>query len=172
MQRGRVEPTAKHRIDRSRWVGRAVLAVPMWLVVGACGPGPAGHPAGGSPPGAGVHVRQAFSRELPAMDGARLRVTVLEVTYGPGDSSAPHRHPCPVVGYVTRGAVRMRVAGGAEAVFHAGESFYEAPNGDHVVSANASREHPATFLAFFTCDRETRLSVPIADSSPPGDDRQ
>ena len=105
------------------------------------------------------------------MDGGRLHVTVLEVTYAPGASSAPHRHPCPVVGYVVRGAVRMRVAGEAEGIYRAGESFYEAPNGVHVVSANASREEPATFLAIFTCDREGRLSVPLADTTSGGGDR-
>ena len=119
-----------------------------------------------------MHVRTAFSRGLPVMDGGQLRVTVVEVTYGPGGSSAPQRHPCPVVGYVVRGAVRMRVAGEAEVVYRAGESFYEAPNGAHIVSANASREEPATFLASVTCDRDARLSEPLADTASGGGQRQ
>ena len=50
----------------------------------------------------------------------------------------PTRHPCPVIGYVLHGAVRMQVKGGPEALYQAGDSFYEAPNGIHLVSKNAS----------------------------------
>jgi hypothetical protein len=34
------------------------------------------------------------------------------------------------------------------------------PNGVHAVSANASATKPARFLAYFTCDHETPLTVP------------
>jgi quercetin dioxygenase-like cupin family protein len=107
-------------------------------------------------------VREAFARALPAMDGSRLRLTVVEVTYPPGGASPPHSHPCPVVGYVVRGAARMQVAGAPEAVYHAGDTFYEAPNGAHVVSANASRTEAVTFLATFVCDHDAPLSAPLA----------
>src|SRR5271154_6437037 len=89
--------------------------------------------------------RAVFSQDLPRLDGSRLQVTTVEVTYPPGGSSAPHSHPCPVIGYVLHGAVRMQVKGGVESVYQAGESFYEAPNGVHLVSANASRKEPAVF---------------------------
>src|SRR5438067_2237840 len=79
-----------------------------------------------------------LSRSLPRLDGANLKVTAVEVTYGPAESSAPHSHPCPVIGYVVEGALRMKVKGETEAVYKAGESFYEAPNGIHAISANAS----------------------------------
>jgi quercetin dioxygenase-like cupin family protein len=108
-----------------------------------------------------TRVREAIVRELPVMNGSRLRVTVLEVTYPPGGASMPHRHPCPVIGYVVRGAVRMQSAGAPERVYRAGESFYEEPNTTHVVSANASRARPATFIATFTCDQVAELSVPV-----------
>ena len=49
-----------------------------------------------------------------------------------------------------------------EAVYYtAGQSFYEAPSGIHQVSANASDKRPARFLAYFICDRETPLSIPV-----------
>ncbi len=85
---------------------------------------------------------------------------MVEVTYAPGESSPPHSHPCPVIAYVLEGAVRSKVKGGNEAVYKAGESFYEAPNGIHQISANASSSQPAKFLAYFLCDRDTPLSVP------------
>ena len=101
-----------------------------------------------------------LSRSLPRLDGANLKVTAVEVTYGPGESSASHSHPCPVIGYVIEGALRTKVNGETEAIYKVGESFYEAPNGIHAVSANASASEPARFLAFFVCDHDTPLSVP------------
>lgn len=106
--------------------------------------------------------RIVLSRALPALDGARLKATLVEVTYGPGESSHPHSHPCPVIGYVVAGAVRMQVKGEAEKIYRAGESFYEAPHGVHEVSANASATQPATFLAYFVCDHEGPLSTQVA----------
>ena len=35
------------------------------------------------------HARLALEHELPALDGAALTVSMVEVTYGPGESSAP-----------------------------------------------------------------------------------
>jgi quercetin dioxygenase-like cupin family protein len=58
----------------------------------------------------------------------------------------------------------MQVAGGQEAVYHPGDTFYEEPNGAHVVSANASRTEPVTFLATFLCDHDAPLSAPLAGS--------
>lgn len=108
----------------------------------------------------GADVRVVSSHPLPALDGTRLRATLVEVRYGPGESSSPHGHPCPVVGYVIEGRLRVAVDGGVDSVFSAGESFYEAPNGVHRISANASQTEPVRFLAWFTCDRETALSTP------------
>jgi len=83
------------------------------------------------------------------------------VTYAPGGMSTAHRHPCPVVGYVLEGALRMQLAGQPERIVRAGESFYESPSDIHAVSANASATAPARFLAYFTCDQDTPTSVPV-----------
>jgi quercetin dioxygenase-like cupin family protein len=93
------------------------------------------------------------------LDGNHLEAKIVEVTYGPGESSAAHSHPCPVIGYVIEGAIRTQVKGESEAIFKTGESFYEAPNGVHQVSANASRKEQARFLAYFVCDHNTPLSI-------------
>ncbi len=103
--------------------------------------------------------RVAFSHDLPRLIGDKLSVTVVEVNYGPGESSAPHSHPCPVIGYVLEGTLRTQVKGEPEAIYKAGESFYEAPNGVHVVSANASDKERARLLAYFVCDQRGPLSV-------------
>ncbi len=116
----------------------------------------------------GANSRIAFSQTMPQLDGSHLRITAVVVTYAPGNFSAPHSHPCPVVGYVIHGAVLMKVKGGPEAVYKSGESFYEAPNNIHLVSANASLTEPATFLAYFLCDRSSALSVEMPETKVKG----
>lgn len=106
-------------------------------------------------------ARVAFSKPLPMLDGAKLKATVVEVAYAPGDSSTAHRHPCPVIGYVVEGAYRTRSGDEPEAVYTAGQSFYEAPGAVHRVSANASQDRPVRFLAYFVCDTDAPLSVPV-----------
>lgn len=106
-------------------------------------------------------VRGLLARRLPPLNGATLAASLVEVTYPPGGASPAHRHPCPVVGYVVEGALRMGLNGDPPRIVPAGESFYESPDDVHAVSANASDTAPARFLAFFTCDRETPTSVPV-----------
>src|SRR5262249_20739017 len=104
------------------------------------------------------------SGKLPALDGQHLEVTIVEVTHTPGGANPAHRHPCPVIGYVLEGAVRMQVKGQPERIFKAGETFLESPSDVHLISANASQDAPARFLAPFVCDRQTPLSVPATDA--------
>ncbi len=114
-------------------------------------------------------ARVTLSHDLPRLNGDKLTVTVVEVNYGPGESSTPHSHPCPVIGYVLEGTLRTQVKGEPEAIYKAGESFYEAPNGVHLVSANASDKERAKFLAYFVCDNHTPLSVDVPESKPAGE---
>jgi len=110
--------------------------------------------------------RVAFSHDLPGLIGDKLSVTIVEVNYGPGESSAPHSHPCPVIGYVLEGTLRTQVKGEPQAIYKAGESFYESPNGVHVVSANASDKEQARLLAYFVCDQREPLSVAVGRFGP------
>jgi quercetin dioxygenase-like cupin family protein len=113
----------------------------------------------------GTQDRMAISHALPRMDGEHLGVKLVEVSYAPGASSKAHSHPCPVVAYVVGGAIRVHIKGAPETVYRAGETFYEAPNSAHLVSANASDKEPAKFVAIFICDRDTPLAVPLSDSA-------
>jgi len=130
-------------MGRKQWV--STVATALW-VAAAC---------------RGEDARIVFTHALPALDGGRLESKIVEVTYGPGESSQPHSHPCAVIGYVLEGAVRMQVKGEPETTYKAGQSFYEDPNGVHSISANASKTELARFLAYFTCDHETPLTVPV-----------
>ncbi len=131
-----------------------LLAFIYWII-------PQNSPASKSSTPLDARTRIVFSHALPPLDPAHLQVTTVEVTYPPGGSSAPHSHPCPVIGYVLKGAVRMQVKGGDEDIYRAGDSFYEEANGIHMVSKNASATEPATFLATFICDHAGPLSVKV-----------
>ena len=147
----------------SGWTGLALSL--LCVALAACRATPAeGAPAGPEDPGAGIRV--TLAQALPHLDGANLKATAVEVTYAPGGSSPPHTHPCAVVGYVAEGSIRTQVQGGPEAVYKAGESFYEAPNGVHVVSANASARVPAKLVAFFVCDHDAPLASDVPAASP------
>jgi quercetin dioxygenase-like cupin family protein len=140
---------------RKRGIGLAGAL--LWATLAGC------HEAAAGISGGGSGDRTVLSQNLPRMDGSRLKATLVEVDYGPGESSPPHSHPCPVIGYVVEGALRTQVKGGPEAVYRAGQSFYEEPNSVHLVSANASDRESVRFLAYFTCDRDTPLSVVVPD---------
>lgn len=117
-------------------------------------------------------IETVLSHPLPSLNGDHLSIQVVRVSYAPGQSSSPHSHPCPVVGYVLQGAVRMQVQEpsaaqpGPVTVYHAGDSFYESPGGRHLVSANASQTQPAIFTATFVCDHSAPLTTPIDSSEP------
>lgn len=111
--------------------------------------------------GGAATTRMALTQTLPAMNGTTLKVSAVEVSYAPGESSAAHSHPCPVIGYVVDGAVTMKINDQPERTYRSGDGFFEAANGVHAVSANASKTVPAKLLAVFVCDRETPLSVDV-----------
>lgn len=134
----------------------ALSAAALCACAGSSPPAPR-PPAQAGQPG---RARVLRSEALAPLDGAHLRATVVEVRYEPGGSSPAHSHPCPVLVYVIEGAVLTRVKGEPEAIHRAGDTFYETANGIHELSANASKDEPARFLAMFLCDRETPLSVP------------
>ena len=117
-----------------------------------------------SAPEAKKQERAVISETLPKMDGGHLQVKVAEVSYGPGESSPPHSHPCPVVAVVVEGTIQTQVKGESEAIYKAGQAFYEAPNGVHMVSANADKTKPAKLLAYFVCDHETPVTVAVPEA--------
>jgi len=109
-------------------------------------------------------ARTVLSKPLPNLNGHHLKAVLVEVRYGPGEASSPHRHPCAVIGYVVEGSLRTQVKGEPEMIYKASESFYEAPNGVHLVSANASSTEPAKFVAYLICDQDAPLSVDVPEN--------
>lgn len=53
-------------------------------------------------------ARIVLSQSLPGLDGDHLKAVLVEVNYGPGETSLPHSHPCAVIGYVVEGCSAPR----------------------------------------------------------------
>ena len=124
------------------------------LVVGA---GP--HAAQPQSPVDREQVAVAFAGALPNVPGKTL--TAVVVSYSPGAKSTSHRHAGSVFVYVLTGSIRSEnSATGPAKVYRAGETFFEPPGSDHLVSENASTTEPASLLAVFVADDGARLTAP------------
>ena len=105
-------------------------------------------------------ITVVFDHPLPNVPGKSVRGVLVE--YGPGGSSASHRHPNSAFIYATvlEGAIRSKVNDGPEKVYQAGENWLEQPGDHHQVSANASSTEPAKLLAVFIVDTgETNIVI-------------
>jgi quercetin dioxygenase-like cupin family protein len=86
--------------------------------------------------------------DFPSPDGRR--VNALRVDYEPGGfTQGTHRHPTGAYVYVIDGSVMFGIDDGEPFELKAGASFFEPPGALHSVSRNASKERPASLIAFF-----------------------
>jgi len=91
-------------------------------------------------------VRKLFAGKLANVPGNTLTAEVVE--YPPGGKSSVHHHAGSVFAYVLTGSIRSQnSATGPARIYKAGESFFEPPGSDHLVSENASATEPASLLA-------------------------
>ena len=82
-------------------------------------------------------------------DAPGKRVTVITVSYAPGQASEPHSHPGSVFAYVLEGKVVSQLEGEpAPTTYSQGQSWYEAPGSHHIVSRNASATEPAKIVVW------------------------
>jgi quercetin dioxygenase-like cupin family protein len=110
--------------------------------------------------------RVLFSVQLPDMPGMNL--TVVELASAPNKeppSTAErhrrgHRHPGPVLVYVTQGSLRLALEGQSVQVLHAGETFFEPPRAHHIISENASATEPARAIAVMIVPEGEPLTLP------------
>lgn len=85
-------------------------------------------------------VRQLSVREIvEKLDGKEASATAVEVTYGPGQAGAPHRHPGPTFGYVLEGEYEWGIDDQPAKVLKAGDTFYEPAGCLHRVSRNPGK---------------------------------
>src|SRR6266567_7294743 len=105
----------------------------------------------------GDQVRPVAAEKLPNVPGKSL--TAVVVNYAPGGKSGRHHHAGSVFAYVLSGAIRSEnSATGPGKVYQAGESFFEPPGSEHLVSENASETAPASLLAVFIADDGATLT--------------
>ena len=97
-------------------------------------------------------VATLMTKDLAEFPGKEA--VMLTVDIPPGTSSRPHRHNAHVLIYVLEGSYATQVAGGERVVLKAGETFYELPSDEHVVSANGSDTAPAKILVFMLKDKD------------------
>ena len=101
-----------------------------------------------------------FQHDLPDVDLKGWSVTVVEVNYPPGGSSAAHHHPGITLVYVLEGEIRSKVEDGPEKTYGPGQMFLETPGQLHAVSRNASDTKPAKFLALLMAEKGRPLTTP------------
>ena len=96
-------------------------------------------------------VRTVFDQPTNVSGKSLEAVTV---SYPPGAKTGAHHHANSafIMAYVISGAIRSQVEGEPERVYHAGETWSEAPGAHHTISENASATEPAELLAVFLVD--------------------
>jgi quercetin dioxygenase-like cupin family protein len=105
----------------------------------------------------GVEVKPVRLEKLLNVPGKTL--TAVVVTYAPAGKSSAHHHAGSVFAYVLSGAIRSETsATGPVKVYKAGESFFEPPGSQHLISENASATEPASLLAVFVADDGAQLT--------------
>ena len=104
-------------------------------------------------------VNPILTKDLTGLAGKEG--TMLMVEYGPGGSSARHKHNAHTFVYVLEGSIVMQVEGGKEVTLGPGQTFYESPDDVHTVSKNASNTQPAKFLVFFVKDQGAMSLIPV-----------
>jgi quercetin dioxygenase-like cupin family protein len=106
----------------------------------------------------GDKVTPVRSEKLPNVPGKSL--TAVVVNYAPGGKSASHHHAGSVFVYVLSGSIRSENSvTGPVRVYKAGETFFEPPGSEHLVSENASATEPASLLAVFVADDGAQLTT-------------
>ena len=93
-------------------------------------------------------VRTLAVRDIAEkLDGKKAKATTVEVTLGPGESDAPHRHPGPGFGYVLEGEYEWAIDDNAAKILKVGDTFYEPTGCLHRVSKNPSKKGQTRLLA-------------------------
>jgi quercetin dioxygenase-like cupin family protein len=104
-------------------------------------------------------VTQLMTRPLEGVPGKE--VTMITVEYPPGSVDPVHRHNAATFVYVLEGAIEMQMEGGPKVALHPGDTFYEDPNGVHLVGRNLSDTEPAKFVVVLVKNQGAPILVPV-----------
>lgn len=93
-----------------------------------------------------------------SMDSRRVSsVDVRQITFEPGQETGKHTHPCPVIGYIAKGAALLQVEGEPVQELPQGSAFYEPADTVILRFDNASATEPMVFIANYLLDGEKEL---------------
>ena len=106
-------------------------------------------------------VTELMTKALVNVPGKE--VTMLTVSYPPGGADPVHRHNAHAFVYVLEGSIVMQMKGDKEVTLHPGETFYEDPNGIHLVGRNASDKIPEKFVVFLVKEKGAPALVPVKE---------
>ena len=84
-----------------------------------------------------VKVTELMTKDLMNVPGKE--VTMITVDYPPGGADPVHRHNASAFVYVLEGSIVMQMKGEKEVTLHPGETFYEDPEGVHLVGQKCQR---------------------------------
>lgn len=101
-------------------------------------------------------LQQQSLKDIPGK-----KALMFTVDYAPGQESIPHAHPGSVFAYVLQGEVVSQLGGEGKVTYRAGESWYEPPGSEHLVSRNASTTKPARLLVWVLAGENDELKRPL-----------
>ena len=104
-------------------------------------------------------VTELMTKALANVPGKE--VTMITVDYPPGAMDPVHRHYGSAFVYVLEGSIVMQMKGGKKLILHPGQTFYEDPNGIHLIGRNASDTKPAKFLVVLVKEKGAPILVPV-----------
>lgn len=138
------------RVTKRRTV--PLIGILLSIVIGGIGLA-LGHPSGNDQ----VKVTELSRRDIiEKLDENDASVTVVEVTFEPGQKDTPHRHAGPVFGYVLSGEYEHAIDDEPVKRYKAGETFYEPSDCVHRVAANPSAKSRTRLLAVILSPRDTQ----------------
>jgi quercetin dioxygenase-like cupin family protein len=109
----------------------------------------------------GVKVTDLMAKDL--VSGPGKEVTMITVDYAPGSADPVHRHNAQAFVYVLEGSIEMQMKGGEKVTLHPGDTFYEDPEGIHLVGRNASDTKPAKFLVVLVKEKGAPFLTPVKE---------
>lgn len=133
---------------RQKWVG-CVLAVAFMA-------GGIGFWGGVQAQSMAVKVKEVYRNPLTGIEGKEIRVLQLE--FGPGVVSPPHRHPGDTFVYVVDGELVTEIDDRTAFSAKAGEVFHEPPMSLHKSTRNNGTE-PAHAIAIMILDKDQHSTV-------------
>jgi quercetin dioxygenase-like cupin family protein len=97
------------------------------------------------------------------LDGKDATVTMVEVTFGPGQAGTSHRHPGSAFVYVIEGAYELGIDDKPTKIYKAGQTFQEPSGCLHRVSRNPASTGNTKLIAVVLHPRSAKEILTPAD---------